>query len=53
MREPLKNLRDAIIDKNNEDRIIDLISLMNLMLQNQIDDNEMQELREYAKGITL
>lgn len=53
MREPLKDLWDAIIDKNNEDRIIDFISLLNLILQKEIDNNEMQELKEYAKGTIL
>lgn len=51
MREPLKNLWDAIVDKSNEDRIFDLISLLSLMLNNELYPNEINELRQYAKGI--
>lgn len=51
MREPLKNLWDAIVDKSNEDRMFDLISLLSLMLNNELYPNEINELRQYAKGI--
>lgn len=53
MREPLKNLWDAIIDTNNEDRLFDLISLFSLMLNNELYPDEINELRQYAKGLNL
>ena len=53
MREPLKKLWDAIIDNENEDRLFDLVSLFSLIINKSISDDELQELREYAKGIKI
>ena len=49
MRESLKCLWNAIIDENNEDRLFDMISLFALIMNKSITDDELQELREYAK----
>ena len=47
MREPLKLLCEAILDKNNDDRLFDMISLFSLMINKSITDDELRELREY------
>ena len=49
MRESLKHLWNAIVDENNEDRLFDMISLFALIMNKSITDDELQELREYAK----
>lgn len=49
MKEQLKNLWDAIADKNNEDRLFDMVSLFSLIMNNSITDDELRELMEYAK----
>ena len=53
MRKPLKLLWNSIIDKNNEDRMFDLMCLLFLIIKNEIYPNEMQELKEYAKEIII
>lgn len=49
MREPLKRLWDDIIDPDNEDGLFDMVSLFSLIINKSITDEELEELREYAK----
>ena len=50
MRETLKNLWDDIADQNNEDRLFDMMSLFFLIINKDITDEELQELKEYTKN---
>lgn len=50
MRKELKFLWDEIINPDNKDRLFDLISLYNLMINNEIDEQEFYELKIYANG---
>ena len=47
MREALRLLCESILDKNNKDRLFDMVSLFTLIMNKNITDEELKELRKY------
>lgn len=47
MRKPLKLLWESILDKNNEDRLFDMMSLFALVINKSVTNEELEELKEY------
>lgn len=50
MRKELKNLWDEITNPDNKDRLFDFMSLMLLLFDGDISNEEYLELREYANA---